>query len=615
MKKRLIAIVSIIISLFISVGMFSGCNLITTNGERDNEQVIATVNIGNEGYEADKIIKKDVMNAYYNYGYYYQYYNGYTAAQTFELIINNLINSRIYLQTAMKEMEENNAVEDASKEKWDITRYLNDEELTDAEYETKKYMNDLIDSYANEEKKKDKKDTLAESVRTVPTDAKNAEKEELTTEEKKEYKVDKGEDGTERKKFYNKTLKLLKDNGLLGESVTDIVDSDYYRDVLKSNRESRLLTKYDESLDLAERKAVKFESLAEKYADMYNDQKNNYTGNEKTFSEALSSATAKNPVVYNPYDGSYGYVFNLLLGADDAQKALIGQLKHDADYNKNRNAILADTIVKDLRSTWIKSGYDFDGTYFTGDYTFAKDAANSHKFYGATEKIKEKTDDASAEYKVKSVTEFTVDEFFAEMDRYLGITGGENTNNVNDAVYRKAVVASGVVTEYQAKINELLFAFSTDDGSLNTYKGYVIAPKPDLDGKETYVEEFAKAGRELLAMGGNSYVVVSSDYGYHVMFYSEVLSASSNYETLTAYLNHLTGENKTEAEWKDYYENEIVAKWDDADTNDFLYVLANVYGKVSDKVTEKKNGISDKYLYDTAKVVKYEKAYADLIAG
>ena len=107
MKKRLIAIVSIIISLFISVGMFSGCNLITTNGERDNEQVIATVNIGNEGYEADKIIKKDVMNAYYNYGYYYQYYNGYTAAQTFEMIINNLINSRIYLQTAMKEMEEN----------------------------------------------------------------------------------------------------------------------------------------------------------------------------------------------------------------------------------------------------------------------------------------------------------------------------------------------------------------------------------------------------------------------------------------------------------------------------------------------------------------------------
>ena len=73
-----------------------------------------------------------------------------------------------------------------------------------------------------------------------------------------------------------------------------------------------------------------------------------------------------------------------------------------------------------------------------------------------------------------------------------------------------------------AKINELLFAFSTDPGSLNKYKGYVISP----NNTEGFVESFSDAGKELLAMGGKSYIIVASDYGYHVIYF---VASNDNY--------------------------------------------------------------------------------------
>jgi hypothetical protein len=52
-----------------------------------------------------------------------------------------------------------------------------------------------------------------------------------------------------------------------------------------------------------------------------------------------------------------------------------------------RKEILDKTTVKDLRSSWILSGYDGelkeDGEFiFKNDYTFAKDSANSLAFQG-----------------------------------------------------------------------------------------------------------------------------------------------------------------------------------------------------------------------------------------
>ena len=44
--------------------------------------------------------------SYMNYGYMYEQYYGYTREKTFNLIISNLINTRVHLQNAMKSINE-----------------------------------------------------------------------------------------------------------------------------------------------------------------------------------------------------------------------------------------------------------------------------------------------------------------------------------------------------------------------------------------------------------------------------------------------------------------------------------------------------------------------------
>jgi hypothetical protein len=101
------------------------------------------------------------------------------------------------------------------------------------------------------------------------------------------------------------------------------------------------------------------------------------------------------------------------------------------------------------------------------------------------------------------------------------------------SIYKK-YKTSAVVEEYDAKINELLFAFSTDPGSLNTFKGYAVKPIPEGTDPEEYVQEFADGARELLEMGGTSYIIVATDNGYHIMFFSEVFNADYNFASLEA---------------------------------------------------------------------------------
>lgn len=104
---------------------------------------------------------------------------------------------------------------------------------------------------------------------------------------------------------------------------------------------------------------------------MYNAQKN-YTVSE--YETALSGWSASSPVVYNAY-GGYGYVYNLLIGVNAAQNAEISALKEEsnlstAEYRAKRAEILSRVEAKDLRSTWITAGYDFDydSKKFTHDY-------------------------------------------------------------------------------------------------------------------------------------------------------------------------------------------------------------------------------------------------------
>lgn len=608
MKKFLAMIVTFLMAVVMCFSAF-GCNITSINNKKDMEQVVAEVNVLGDDYKTAKITKQDMIIAYYSYGYYYAYY-GYSQADIFNMIIENLIGTEIMVQNIMDEYEKDaDFVKNTDKDAYTIERYLTADEVRDAEYDTLLNVNQLIDSYMNEEVKN--QETFSGTVRTVPTGATN----EVEDEDKDAY-LQKGvyeiAVGERRHEAYNKFIKFVKNAGFLGDYVNDVKQTTYYQDTLSGNLENKLLVKYSEDFANDFRKDASFSSLEARYAEMYEAQvKNN--SNVTSFEEALSNATASSPVVYTPY-GGYGYVYNLLLGASASQTGDITAMKKEytdtAKFLDARKTVLQATVVKDLRSSWIISGYDFDGEKFTGDYTFTE--TNSLAFQGKVTKVRDKTDDKSALYSVDSVKEFGLDEFIDFMNDYLyGSTVGAKT--ADPSIYYKADVASGTATEYDEKINELLFAFSTDDGSLNTYKGYVINPVKDLGSTDQWVKEFANAGRELLSMGGNSYIIVASDYGYHVMFYSAVCKADQNYPTLKEYLSSLDATKGGYATWEEYFDY-IVANWEDFEESDlYLYNFMSAHINADSAYSKHENAKVSAVRYDETKVKVYESRYKNLI--
>ena len=62
-------------------------------------------------------------------------------------------------------------------------------------------------------------------------------------------------------------------------------------------------------------------------------------------------------------------------------------------------------------------------------------------------------------------------------------------------------------------INELSFAYNTDTAGLNSYLGYMISPY-----QTSYMKEFEYAAQVAVRLGAGSYVVVPTDYGWHIIY-------------------------------------------------------------------------------------------------
>ena len=219
------------------------------------------------------------------------------------------------------------------------------------------------------------------------------------------------------------------------------------------------------------------------------------------------------------------------------------------------------------------------------------------------------------------------------MDNYL--YGSAQTDAVVNGYY-KAVKNNAKPNYYDEKVKDLLFAFSTDDGSLSsTYKGYLVKPEADVTGTETYVKEFAEGARlvtnETEGFGAGSYVIVDTDFGFHIIFNSETITANSGYATLTAYLDSLNVEKKigdtTYTTWADYYgamlENiEDVAK-DNSDFYLYTFQQAYVNNILSTRLSQKKAQIINTFKvknsdgkyedFSTTYVKKYTDRYSEYL--
>ena len=645
MKKRLLAIASFIMALVMSIACLGGCNLVTIDSDKDMEQVVATVSI--ESGVSSKLYKQELIMDYLNYGYQYVQTQGYTMEQALELVIDSRVNTMILTQYAMKYLDENGEVANSQiTDKWNPERYLSNVDTADdvsdinqAKYTVYNAINSMLDSFATEGDSTKVGEASIQASRATPTGA--AVDTEVTKDEKLEVLADGFDIGPDakRREAFNKFINFLKINNLLGNDYknNDITTTAYYKENLQNAKEAIVLEKFEEAYkkQALEELNLNFDedtNNVENFDDakvLFEDKKQDQMDmTNEEFVTALKEATAQAPVLYGAY-GTYGYVYNLLLGIDDVQTSLIGKIdasKPDSEKALERADILATTRIKDLRASWVEANYEYDEATkkFGGDYTFTS-VDNSLPFQGDVEVLKAKTDDEDAEYRA-TAPYIGLDQFIRSMNNYMktGTFADTAETLTVDSVYNTATLAGSVkasgtysdVEEYKEKINELLFAFSTDDGSLNTYKGYVIQPEVDAQKSEEYVATFAEAGRLLLSVGGQSYVIVASDYGYHVMFFSEVFNAGTGANLdLEQFLNANCDKGEY-ASWSAYYDAMMADFFEWEDTDNYLYVLmaAKCQSRVTNKFERLQKSTITKYLYQTEGAVEINTdSYADLL--
>ena len=132
-------------------------------------------------------------------------------------------------------------------------------------------------------------------------------------------------------------------------------------------------------------------------------------------------------------------------------------------------------------------------------------------------------------------------------------------------------------------VNELMFAYSTDPGCLNTYYGYAVSPY-----STNFVKEFEYAAQAAVKGGVGTYVVCATDYGWHIIFASYVFNGGEVYG----------GYNHAEAEVEGTF------------SNLFYESLKSTVADTSS--TEIQNNVLNRYNNDDS-VTLYKSRYQDLL--
>ena len=132
-------------------------------------------------------------------------------------------------------------------------------------------------------------------------------------------------------------------------------------------------------------------------------------------------------------------------------------------------------------------------------------------------------------------------------------------------------------------VNELMFAYSTDTGCLNTYMGYAVSPY-----KTDFVPEFEYAAQYAVQEGVGTYVVCGTDYGWHIVYTSFVYDGGDVYG----------GYNAAEKEVEGTFSN--------------LFYESLKATAATTHTSEVENNVLNKYNNDDS-VTRYTSRYKDLL--
>ena len=399
------------------------------------------------------------------------------------------------------------------------------------------------------------------------------------------YEKQEGSTVSTRLKAYDSLIGNLDENGLIKKKDNTAVFSeiDYYYVQLASTLEQALIEKYTDDLIAEGETELSPAYLESRYRQTYEAQKLAYDEDTSAFESAIGSISDTNFVTYSPV-ANYGFVYNILIPFSEEQNRLYAaeeaRSTSEAELYKYRSTLLADIQAKDLRTSWFSehdhANYAYEaaaGSFYSNgknsNYLFFEDNFTNNEryeeldvYYGQYPFNGSVTKDGDNGYKLKA-NSMKIDEFLAEMEAYIEYAVGDDTavvdNKKNDgyvtatsgeytltaqeefADYSQFVYYSGKVNvggvnaanyfnpetkgyKAAAAFNELMFAYSTDTGCLNTYMGYVVSPFTT-----SYVPEFEYAAQWAVKQGAGTYAVCPSTYGWHIIYVTYAYSAGDVY--------------------------------------------------------------------------------------
>lgn len=398
-----------------------------------------------------------------------------------------------------------------------------------------------------------------------------------------DYERVEGSTPTTRMKAYNTFLANLSSNNLISkdENTSNFLEMDYYYVQLSAQLEQAIIEKFGEDLTEQAEKELTLELVKKQYASDLASQEKNYAASVDNFESALDGVSDTSFVLTAPEE-NYGFVYNILLPFDALQNEEYAAAKtfgySNAELYAERAKILTKVVGKDLRDSWFceddHANYAYknetDGKwYFFENQTGANKNLDKYESlgqylgnyaYNGTVTVEE-----DGSYDCKPATVKNIDAFITLMEAYLAEATGKTVGEtVKGEAYGKYVTdptkysvdEKGEFTDYSefmyytgkveglkevsgadffvegtdeykalSAFNELMFAYSTDTGCLNTYFGYAVSPLGT-----SFVPEFEYAAQYAIKeLGVGGYVVCPSDYGWHIIYVSYKLPKGAVY--------------------------------------------------------------------------------------
>jgi len=521
---------------------------------------------------------------------------------------------------------------------------IDDAEMKDyntAVYTLKKSLNSSLDSLEASYITAESEEHDHAEARTLPTGV-DTEKEDYFTANYEvytgrndvkncgEYKAVDGSTVNSRKKAYNAFLTNLQAYSLISkeEDTQDVTKLDYYYVELASILSQSLINKYYESLRGEVSDKLSKEYMEQKYEELRAQNEQSYANDSTAFSSALDGAAEGNFLLYGLEN--FGYVYNILIPFSTSQSVRYTEAKNrglsEEQLFAERRAILTEVEGKDLRDTWFSEhehanySYEKDGKYyffednFNGtQYEELSHYAGNYAFNGTVEMV-------DGEYEVKA-NPVDIDEFIEIFEGYIEETSGvavkqssynpyyanedtlgfknKETGKVN---YEKFTYYAGMLdftdeqkasadyfnkesAQYKAlsAVNELLFAYGTDPGALNSYMGYAVSPYTT-----NFVKEFEYAGQAVVEAGVGSYAVCATDYGWHILY------CSFKYDGGDVYGGYIDADKEVEGTFSNMF---------------YEYIKEAAY---TNHATEVQNRVLLEFNNENT-VTRFEKAYKDLL--